>query len=356
MKESLTYDDIQIIPVYSEIETRPKCDISTRFTKNYRIDTPFVSSPMDTVTGKEMLEGMMYLGGVGCLHRFMTIEEQVDAIKNLIFEIQESCIELPDINDPNDKFQKMPVCASIGVKDYEKRLDKLVNSGVNVILIDVAHGNTKLMKDTITYIKSNYDVDIVAGNVATYKGARNLCEWGADAVRVGIGNGSLCETRIRTGVGIPQVTAILDCVKACKEYDVPVIADGGIRMIGDVAKALSLGAETVMLGSILSGTKESPGSIEKTGEWPNEQLFKKYRGSASLETKKVHHLEEKNVEGNSKLVPYKGKIKRLLTDIEEGLKSSMSYVNANNLEEMRNNSDFVKVTQNGMIEAKPHLL
>lgn len=167
---------------------------------------------------------------------------------------------------------------------------------------------------------------------------------------------SLCETRIRTGIGIPQVTALVDCISVADEYDVPVIADGGIRMVGDVAKALALGADSVMLGSIISGTKETPGNISKSGSWPNEQLYKRYRGSASLETKVEHHLEEKNVEGNAKLIPYKGKLKRIIDDLDDGVKSMMSYVNATDLSQLRTNSDFVKITQNGMIEAKPHLL
>jgi IMP dehydrogenase len=183
-----------------------------------------------------------------------------------------------------------------------------------------------------------------------------LCDWGVDAIRVGIGNGSLRETRIRTGIGIPQVTALVDCIKVADGYNIPVIADGGIRIIGDIAKALALGADSVMLGSLLSGTKETPGDIQRTGTWPNEELFKRYRGSASLETKMEHNLDEKNVEGNSKLVPYKGKIKRIIDDINDGLTSSMSYVNAMNLSEFRANSEFVKVTQNGVVEAKPHLL
>lgn len=340
-REALTYDDIQIVPQYSEVENRHTCNISTRFTKNYNIKIPYVSAPMDTVTGSEMAIGMMKYGGVGCVHRFMSIEEQVETVKQIV---------------GSSLGEGYPICVSIGVNDYEERLRKVIEVGANVILIDVAHGNTKLVEKTIKYIKENYTVDVIAGNVATSDGARNLCEWGADAVRVGIGNGSLCETRIRTGIGIPQVTAIVDCVEVCDEYDVPVIADGGVRMVGDVAKALSIGADSVMLGSILSGTKESPGSIEKTGEWPNEQLFKKYRGSASLETKKVHDLSEKNVEGNQKLIPYKGKIKRLISDINDGLKSAMSYVGSTSLEEMRSKSTFVKVTQNGVIEAKPHLL
>lgn len=357
-REALTYDDIQIIPIYSEVEHRSTCDISTKLTKRFNINKPYISSPMDTVTGGEMALRMMQLGGVGCINRFLSIEEQVEAVNMVQIEKRQMMNDYllsgsaPKILEPI-----YPICAAIGVNDSIVRLGKLVNAGVNVILIDVAHGNTKLVKDVIKRIKETYpDVDVIAGNVATAEGARNLCEWGADAVRVGIGNGSLCETRIRTGIGIPQVTALVDCIKICDGYGVPVIADGGIRMIGDVAKALALGADTVMFGSIFSGTKESPGKIQKTGQWPDEQLFKKYRGSASLEAKVENNLKEKNVEGNSKLIRYKGKVKRLIDDIDDGLKSSMSYVNAGNLSEFRSNSDFVKVTQNGMIEAKPHLL
>jgi len=338
-KEALTYDDIQIIPKYSEVETRSACDLITRFTRNFKIERPYVSAPMDTITGFDMAKRMRELGGVGCVHRFMSIDEQVKIVSEL------------------KKLKLEPICATIGVKDYTERLEKLINDGVEVILIDVAHGNTKLVKETMKYIVVNYkNIDIIAGNVATGDGTRNLCDWGADAIRGGIGNGSLCETRIRTGIGIPQVTALMDCIRVADEYDIPVIADGGVRIIGDVAKALALGADSVMLGSLLSGTKETPGDIQRTGTWPNEELFKRYRGSASLETKMEHNLGEKNVEGNSKLVPYKGKIKRIIDDIDDGVTSSMSYVNATNLSEFRANSEFVKITQSGISEAKAHLL
>jgi IMP dehydrogenase len=344
-KKSLTYDDIQIIPRYSKIKSRLNCDLTTNFTKNFKIEKPYVSSPMDTVTEGDMSIRMMELGGVGCVHRFISIENQIDILNRIVKRKEE--LGLIDY----------PVCISVGVKTSVDEMTKLVESGANVILIDVAHGNTSLVKKTIALIKNNFPkIDIIAGNIATSEGAKNLCKWGVSAIRVGIGNGSLCETRIRTGIGIPQVTALLDTVKVAKKFGVPVIADGGIRYIGDVTKALALGASSVMFGSILSGTKESPGSIEKMGQWPNEQLFKKYRGSASLDTKKSHNLEEKNVEGNSKIIPYKGKVKRLIDDINDGVKSGMSYVNAKNLYELNKKSKFIKITQSGIIEAKPHLL
>jgi IMP dehydrogenase len=342
MKTAYTFDDIQIVPRYSEIQSRSHCDLTTRFTKKYNISIPLVSSPMDTVTEGEMANAMDKQGGVGIVHRFMSINEQCDTLS---LDMESLVLK----------------AAAIGATgDYKERACSLAEVGASVLLIDVAHGNTKQVHDAIKWCKKNLPahVDIIAGNVATMEGARNLAEWGADGIRVGIGNGALCETRIRTGIGVPQVTAIIEAVKGIEGcgIDVPIIADGGIRTPGDVAKALSLGADSVMLGSLLSGTKESPGRIQKIGMWPNEQLFKKYRGSASAETKNAHGLEEKNVEGNSKLIPYKGKLKRVTDDISDGLRSAMSYVNALNLSEFRSKSEHVIVTQNGLIEAKPHLL
>ena len=342
MKYAYTFDDLQIIPRYSEVESRSQCNLTTRFTRQYKLGTPLVASPMDTVTEDNMAISIASHGGVGVIHRFMSIETQANQVRKV-------------------KEQEKLVSAAIGATgDYKERAQELVNGGAIVLLIDVAHGNTKQVHDSISWCKQNLPqyVDVIAGNVATYEGAKNLAKWGADAIRVGIGNGSLCETRIRTGVGIPQVTALIESIRAVEEsgIDIPVIADGGIRMTGDVAKALSLGADTVMVGSILAGTRESPGEIHLMGMWPNEQLFKKYRGSASAEVKQVHGLEEKNVEGNSKLIPYKGKVERIISDINDGVRSAMSYVNATTLSDFHASCDHVLITQNGLIEAKPHLL
>jgi len=342
MKYAYTFDDIQITPKYSEVESRSQCNLTTRFTKQYKLGTPLVAAPMDTVTEYNMAIAIASHGGVGIVHRFMSIEKQANQVRKI-------------------KEQERLVSAAIGATgDYKERAQELVNAGAIVLLIDVAHGNTKQVRDAITWCKQNLPnyVDVIAGNVATYDGAKNLAKWGADAIRVGIGNGSLCETRIRTGIGIPQVTALIESIRAVEEsgIDVPIIADGGIRMTGDVAKALSLGADSVMLGSLLAGTRESPGEIHRMGIWPNEQLFKKYRGSASAEVKQVHGLEEKNVEGNSKLIPYKGKVERIISDINDGVRSAMSYVDATTIEEFQAKSEHVLITQNGLIEAKPHLL
>ena len=338
MNIALTYDDVNIIPKYSELEHRSDCDLSTQFTKNIRLKIPVVSSPMDTITELDMAIELDMLGGMGIIHRFMSIEKQ-SKMSNTLYTY-------------NVKFG-----AAIGVTgDWFERAQELVKNGCNVLLIDVAHGHHKLVGDAIEEIKTRLSkVEIIAGSVATGEASEYLCEKGADTIRVGIGNGSLCETRIRTGVGIPQVTALLDCVAIADSYDVPIIADGGIRNIGDVCKGLACGADSVMLGSLLSGTKESPGEIEKVGEWPNEQLFKKYRGSASLDSKKSRG-SNKNVEGNHTVIPYKGKVKRIIQDIQEGIRSSFSYVGANDISEFHSKVELVQVTRAGNIEGKPHLL
>ena len=393
MKKYLTYDDVNIVPKYSELNSRDDVNLTTRFTKNTELTIPIVASPMDTVTEEKMAQEMMDWGGVGVIHRFNTIEEQSRMMKSLHYkwdsffnigdgkersadndyddwyerlhnksiisksdweDFKDYGIFTDDMAKTDEMWRKKPLCAAVGVKgDYLERAKELVINGCNVILIDVAHGHHKLVGDAIEEIKSKIsNIEVVAGSIATGDGAEFLCEKGADAIRVGIGNGSLCETRIRTGVGLPQVTALLDVCSVADRYDVPVIADGGIRNVGDVCKGLGSGADSVMVGSLLSGTKESPGQIEKQGEWPNEKLFKKYRGSASRDKKG----NDKNVEGNHKVIPYKGKVQRILHDIKDGINSSCSYVGASNLDEYRSLVEFVEVTNAGQIEAQPHLL
>ena len=398
MKKTLTFDDVNIVPKYSEVMSRDDVNLTTRFTKNTELTIPIVSSPMDTVTEEKMAIEMMEWGGVGVIHRFNSIEEQSRMMKELHYEWdsyfdirknmggddEERTIEKEwqewwdsvkhwnhpptksDWKDLKDRFwwadsairdekswSRRPLCAAVGVKgDYLERAQELVNNGCNVLFIDIAHGHHKLMSDAISKLKGEINVEVVAGSVATAEGVRFLCENGADSIRIGVGNGSLCETRIRTGVGVPQVSALLDAVATADGYNTPVIADGGVRTIGDVCKGLGCGADTIMLGSLLSGTKESPGEIEKVGEWPNEKLFKKYRGSASRDSKG----NDKNVEGNHKIIPYKGKVSRILHDIRDGINSACSYVGANNISEYHSKVEFVEVTNAGQVEASPHLL
>ena len=358
MREYLTYDDVNIVPKYSELESRSDVDLTSNLTKNIKLQIPIVSSPMDTVTEYEMAYAMWNHGGVGFIHRFMEIDKQSQMILNLKKEIESHWKGMKDLDISNKQwFENPPLGAVIGVTgDWLERVKELVFSGCNVILIDVAHGHHKLVGEAIGKIKRDIsNIEVIAGSIATSDAARQLCEWGADGVRVGIGNGSLCETRIRTGVGVPSITSILDCASVCDNFGVPVIADGGIRNVGDSCKSLGAGADCFMLGSLLSGTKETPGTIEKKGQWPNEQLFKKFRGSASLDSK-LERGEEKNVEGNHKVIPYKGKVKRIIGDIKDGIRSSCSYVGASNLEEYRSLVEFVEVTRAGQVEAQPHLL
>ena len=253
----------------------------------------------------------------------------------------------------------MEVWAAVGVGESGRdRLDKILNyTQLEGVCIDVANGHHLLPMTMVHYIKQEYeDIHVMVGNVVSKEGAMDLIKEGADTLRVGIGNGSMCETRIRAGVGVPQATALNDIYSLLQEeeFDVNIVADGGIKTTGDVAKALALGADAVMIGSLFSGTKETPGSIAKTGQWPNEKLFKKYQGSASIESKIARGEEVKNVEGNSKITPYKGKVSRIVQDINDGVRSSMSYVGAINLQEFRDNAKFCRVTQAGQIEAQPH--
>ena len=401
MKKYLTYDDVNIVPKYSELESRKDVKLNTKFTKNTELTIPIVSSPMDTITEEKMAVEMMEWGGVGVIHRFMDIDKQAHMMKSLHYQWDRYFTPLsgndneeektldkvwdewwdnikhwthpPDKSDwddlkerlewrermllDDDIWRKRPRCAAIGVTgDYLERAKELVNNGCNVLLIDVAHGHHKLVGEAIEEIKKNISgVEVIAGSIATRYAAKYLCEKGVDGLRVGVGNGSLCETRIRTGIGIPQFSALLDICSITDDYNVPVIADGGIRNVGDICKGLGCGADSVMLGSLLAGTKETPGDITKVGEWPNERLYKKYRGSASIDSK-GDRGEYNNVEGNSKIIPYKGKVKRILSDIRDGLSSSFSYVGARDILDFQSKCEFVRVTQAGTIEAKPHLL
>lgn len=344
---ALTYDDINLIPAYSEIESRKNIDLSTQLSTNYRLRVPLLASPMDTVCESDMAIAMAELGGVGCIHRFMTIAEQVSQVRHVYVITQTLGIQGIWLID--GVAEAIPVMAAIGANgDYLERAQELTKAGVNVILIDVAHGHHKFVKDAISNLKKNlpFTVDIIAGNIATWRAATDLVNWGADGLRVGIGGGSLCTTRTKTGFGVPNITSLLDM----KNIKVPIMADGGIRTSGDIAKALAVGANTVMLGSLLAGTKEAPGSIlEKSNG-----LYKRYRGAASLETKSAHGQEERNVEGESTIVPFKGGVKFVVEGLLDGIRSALSYAGASSLAVF--SPDYVVVTNAGIAEARPHLL
>ena len=355
MKLALTYDDIQLVPGYSTISSRKNIDLRTLVTRRYGVLNPLVASPMDTVCELEMAFRMFLMGGVGCIHRFMTIEEQSKQVRTLRWKIYGEGFGGPFENwgimdtDWHSEIAEIPIMAAVGSNgDYLERAAELIKAGANIILIDVAHGHHENVKIAIDNIKAINDrVDVIAGNIATAQAAEDLQDWGADGLRIGVGGGSLCTTRIKTGFGVPNVTCIQEIAAVAK---VPVMADGGIRASGDIAKALALGASTVMIGSLIAGTDEAPGQILEK----KDGLYKRYRGAASLETKTIHGQEARNVEGESTIIPYKGGVKFIINGLTDGIKSALSYAGAQSLDKFC--PEIVQVTNSGLAEAKPHLI
>ena len=354
-KTALTYDDIQLVPAYSSINSRQNIKLHTMLSERYGLLNPIVASPMDTVCGFEMAYKMAEMGGVGCIHRFMSIEEQSKVVERLYKAIYSDEFGIAEqwgvmYDDWHAEIKAVPVMAAIGVQDSDKfRAKHLVEAGANVLLIDVAHGHHQNVLDMIHWCKENLPehVDIIAGNIATAEAAEHLQTYGANGLRVGIGGGSLCTTRIKTGFGVPNVSCLEEIAKVA---NVPIMADGGIRTSGDMAKALAVGADTIMLGSLLAGTDEAPGQILETPKG----LYKRYRGSASLETKVSNGQAARNVEGESTTIPYKGGVKYIITGLLDGVKSALSYAGAWDLKSY--NPEYVVVTNAGQNEAKPHLL
>lgn len=322
-KRALTYDDVVIRPRYSDIDSRNSIDTSTKIGK-IKLKLPVISSNMDTVTADTMCEVMFENGGLGILHRFA--DENVT--KGWIDSLLEKGIVFG---------------ASVGVNREDDYLIKwMISKNVPLICIDVAHGHHEKVERRIKYIKSfNYTGVIMAGNVCTYEGALFLAEAGAHAIRVGIGPGSICSTRVSTGCGMPQLTAIIESSKIKSEHpNVSIIADGGIKSPGDVCKALAGGADAVMIGSLLAGTKASPGNIISIGSFEKPKLVKSYRGSASMSCKVDAGMEARYVEGVSTFVPYRGKVESVLGPIGDGLRSGMSYVGARNLTQLMDSAVF----------------
>jgi IMP dehydrogenase len=345
MRQALTYDDIQLIPNYSDVQTRQTIDLATSVSRNWSINIPIVGSCMDTVTEYEMAATLMEMGGVGCIHRFMSIEEQVAQVKKLVA-----------YRDTDLTLSHLPIMAAVGVVgDYLDRAVELENAGCNIILVDVAHGHHSNMEVALAELKANLTegvTDVIAGNIATAEAAEDLINWGADGLRVGIGGGSLCTTRIKTGFGVPNVTSIEEVFKVAEGAGVPIMADGGIKSSGDIAKALAVGADCVMVGSLLAGTKESPGAILETPQG----LYKRYRGSASLETKVTHGQKSRNVEGESTTIPFKGGVKFIINGLTDGIRSAFSYAGSDNIIDYYARADYNVVTNAGLAEAKPHLI
>jgi IMP dehydrogenase len=308
-------------------------------TKNYKLDIPIIAANMDTICESKMAIALGRLGGLGVIHRFLNIEDQVAEVKKV-------------------KEQNLISAAAIGVKDYEERAKALNEAGVNIIVLDVAHGHSKRTGKTLDFLKNTYpNIDVIVGNVATKDAAEYFISKKADGIKVGIGPGSACTTRIMTGAGVPQITAIMDVYEATQGR-VPVIADGGIKCPGDLTKAIGAGADTIMSGSIFAGTDETPGDIViKDGK-----SYKEYRGMASfLATVKKLKLdgqkieEDVHVEGEAAMVLSSGPISKVVTRYLGGLASGMTYVGANNIEALRGKADFVEISSAGYAESVAHI-
>jgi IMP dehydrogenase len=339
MREALTFDDVLMVPNYCGFESRKEVSTSVKLGP-YDFSIPVISSNMDTITGSEMARRMCELGGLGILHRFCSIEDNVKMFKDAVEWSY------------HDAEYHCHVGVSVGVNEGMDRANALYAAGARIFCVDVAHGHSKLVNQMIKQLKELPDVFVIAGNVATYAGADYLAGCGADAIKVGIGPGSVCTTRIKTGMGVPQLTAIMDCAKCSK----PIIADGGCRTPGDVAKALAAGARMVMLGGMLAGTDETPGEMRQVG--PPDIMVKSFRGMASREAVEdfFGNMDDwKTAEGVAVEIPYKGPVEHVIKDVIGGLRSCMTYAGAATLEELTRRVEFVKITQAGRIESNAHI-
>ena len=358
---SLTFDDVLLLPGYSGF-ARSEVSLETKLTKKINLKSPFVSAPMDTVTESKLAIELGRLGGIGIIHRNLTIEDQAREVKTV-------------------KQANQLVGAAVGSSaGYEERVSALIKAGADVILVDSAHGNAIKVIEAVKYIKDHHSVEVIAGNIATRGGAKHLIEAGADGLRVGMGPGAICSTRVISGMGVPQLSAIIECADEARQAGVPVIADGGISYSGDIVKALAAGASTVMMGRMLASTRESVGRVVslKPEQVPSRFQsiingadhydFKEYRGMGSIGAMKkgqevssedeYHGKDYQNdtliAEGVEGLVPCTGTLKQLVDQLSGGIQSGMYYVGARTVDELAKTSQFIQITQASLTESHPH--
>ncbi len=343
IKEALTFDDVTLAPKYSSV-LPSEVNTSVKLSKNLNLKIPLLSSAMDTVTESKMAIEIAKAGGIGVIHRNLSISDQILEIK---------------------KVQKkgLVVGAAVGTNDTElSRAEKIIKSKVDLIVVDTAHGHSKRVANIIKFIKKRKSskTTLCAGNIATAKAAKFLCKLGVDIVKVGIGPGSICTTRLVAGIGVPQLSALLDVKKGLNK-NVKMISDGGIKFSGDIAKALAAGADAVMVGSMIAGTNEAPGKIIKK----NGKLFKVFRGMGSVGAmnkgsadryfqKKQKDSSKYVPEGVEGLIKYKGDVSKIIFKLIGGLKSSMGYLGSKNVINLRNKPKFVKITKAGFYESMVH--
>lgn len=331
----LTFDDVILVPGYNGIKSRQLVTTAVEI-KGRKFEIPFASSNMDTITGSAMARLMASQGGLGILHRFMSVEDNVEAFK--------------EAGDP----ERVAFSIGIGSQGLE-RAEALVHAGANIVCVDVAHGHSKQVNQTVKELRELFkeNILIIAGNVATYAGADYLAAAGADIIKVGIGCGSVCTTRIKTGYGVPQLTAIQDCSKV----DRFIIADGGVRTPADAVKALAAGADLVMLGGMLAGTEETPGKVIERLEDGKPVRFKQFRGMASREAQEDFMgamADWKTAEGISLEVRCRGSAKEVLQDLCGGLRSGLTYCGAENIRALQRKAQFMEITPAGRVEGMPH--
>ena len=343
IKESLTFDDVLLIPKYSDI-LPSETDISVNLTKKISLKVPFLSSAMDTVTGSQMAIAIAREGGVGIIHRNLDIQNQT---KELI----------------KVKKRKLFVGAAVGTSSEDiERAKSLIDNGCDLLVLDTAHGHSQKVLVTLSRLKKiKSSTPICVGNIATGEAAKKLYNEGADIIKVGIGPGSICTTRMVAGIGVPQISAIMDVKQSIKKKNIKIISDGGIKFSGDIAKALAAGADAIMMGSIFAGTDESPGKKFKI----NGKFYKNYRGMGSIgamSSGSANRYFQKNFKNKSKFVPegvegrveYKGNVSKIIYQLKGGLRSSMGYIGARNLSQIKKNAEFIKITKAGFYESMVH--
>lgn len=359
IKEAYTFDDLLLVPAKSSV-VPAQVDIKSRLTDKITLNIPIVSAAMDTVTEEAMATMLAKLGGLGFIHKNMTVEQQATMIAN----VKNSEVDKEAFPEANvDGQGQLRVGAAVGVGETTlERVKALVDAGVDIITVDSAHGHSDGVINTVRIIRESYpELDIVGGNIVTAQGATDLIYAGANVIKVGVGPGSICTTRVVSGVGVPQLTAVNDVYQVAKQYGVGVIADGGIKLSGDIAKALAAGANCVMLGGLLAGSEETPGEVlEVFGK-----RVKSYIGMGSLTAMQrgssdryfqggVKELSKLVPEGIEATVPYKGSITDVIYQMLGGVRSGMGYCGCATINEMHSKAQFVKITAPGLRESHPH--
>ena len=344
IKEALTFDDVTLAPNYSEI-LPSEANTEVKLTKHLKLKIPVLTSAMDTVTESKMAIAIAKSGGIGVIHRNLDIKKQISEIRKV-------------------KKLKLLVGAAVGAGPSEfTRAKAIIKEGVNLIVVDTAHGHTKKVDEIIKYIKKikNNKIALCAGNIATPEAAKFLIKLGVDIIKIGIGPGSICTTRLVAGIGVPQLSAILSVRNNIKNKNIKIISDGGIKYSGDLAKAFAAGADAVMIGSLFAGTDETPGKLIRK----NGKLFKSFRGMGSVgamnkgSADRYFQTKQKDIskyvpEGVEGFVKYKGNVKSIIYKLIGGLKSSMGYLGSKNIIKLRDKPNFVKITKAGFYESMVH--